>query len=415
MIHRFILGVLCAISVSGAVAAQEYEITVHAGEVDRIASPVCAVLEAPATAQSATVTDPEGNTLPAQLTVPGILDPDAEASAWELHFVLPKLEKGKSVRLKAVLSPERPAESPFAWKTVPNEYTELLCDGRPVIRYMRPILDRSSKEAAEATFRMYHHVYAPNGTQRLTKGPGGLHQHHRGLFFSYNHITYDGDKQCNPWAGPGYDEAYEFDAGTILEEAGPVLGRHVVAIEWRANESRAVAKESRQLTAYAVPKGTIIDFATEVATAGGKVKLDGNAQHAGFQIRAHEEVTDKTAKETYYLRPDGKGEPGQVKNPDDAEKTDLCKNEPWKGMCVLIGGKRYTMLYIDSPENPKPCWYSERDYGRFGSYFKYELDEGKNLKAKYRVWIQEGEMTLEEAVALAADFAQPVQVESKAM
>ena len=417
-IQRFILAILGLAFLAGIAAAQEMAITVHAGDFDRIQTPVRVVVDVPATAKSVTLTDGKGNTISAQLTGPGILDEAAakegKAGA-ELHFILPKLEKGKSETFKAVFSSDEPKETFFEWKTVPNDYSVLLYENQPVVRYMRPLLDRSSKEAAQASFRMFHHVYDLATGQRLTKGPGGLHQHHRGLFFSYNHITYDGDKQCNPWAGPGYDDAYEFDAGTILEEAGPVLGRHVVAIEWRANESRAVAKEARQLTVYSVPGGTIIDFATDLKTCGGKVKLDGNAQHAGFQIRAHEEVAGKTAKQTYYLRPDGKGDLGKVRNPDAKEQTDACKNEPWKAMSFVVAGKRYTMLYIDSPSNPKPSRYSERDYGRFGSYFKYELDEGKNLQAKYRVWIQSGEMTLEEAQSKAADVATPVKVECKTL
>jgi hypothetical protein len=64
-------------------------------------------------------------------------------------------------------------------------------------------------------------------------------------------------------------------------------------------------------------------------------------------------------------------------------------------------------VYIDHPDNPKPARYSERDYGRFGSYFEYDLEPGTPLNVQYRIWLQEGEMTLEDARRITADFATP--------
>jgi len=44
---------------------------------------------------------------------------------------------------------------------------------------------------------------------------------------------------------------------------------------------------------------------------------------------------------------------------------------------------------VRPPRNPKEARFSERDYGRFGSYFEYDLDEGKPLTVNYRLWLQE--------------------------
>ena len=76
-------------------------------------------------------------------------------------------------------------------------------------------------------------------------------------------------------------------------------------------------------------------------------------------------------------------------------------------MSFVIGGKRYTVLRINHPDNPKESRGSERDYGRFGDYFEYDLTPDNPLKLKYRVWVQEGEMTVEECSALAAGFVFP--------
>jgi hypothetical protein len=79
-------------------------------------------------------------------------------------------------------------------------------------------------------------------------------------------------------------------------------------------------------------------------------------------------------------------------------------------MSFVVVGRRYTAVYLDHPDNPKEARYSERSYGRFGSYFEYDLDEQRPLEINYRLWLQEGEMTIEEASALSADFVAPLEV-----
>jgi hypothetical protein len=108
------------------------------------------------------------------------------------------------------------------------------------------------------------------------------------------------------------------------------------------------------------------------------------------------------------VRTDGKGAVGETRNWDvnsrNAELNAQCENRPWLAMSVVIGGNRYTVLYIDHPNNPKPARYSERDYGRFGSYFVADVTQEKPLDVKYRVWVQEGEMTVEECAAKQREF-----------
>ena len=112
---------------------------------------------------------------------------------------------------------------------------------------------------------------------------------------------------------------------------------------------------------------------------------DGDPQHAGFQFRASNEVAAKNAKQTYYVRPkDGKDAQGKTKNwPGNKDMTNL----PWKAQSVVVEDQRYFTVYLDHPDNPKPSFYSERDYGRFGSYFKSEATPEKPVKIKYRLVI----------------------------
>jgi hypothetical protein len=77
-------------------------------------------------------------------------------------------------------------------------------------------------------------------------------------------------------------------------------------------------------------------------------------------------------------------------------------------MSFVLGDKRYTAVYLDHPRNPKEARYSERDYGRFGSYFEYEVTDERPLAVNYRIWLQDGELTGEDAARLDGDFDSPV-------
>ena len=73
-------------------------------------------------------------------------------------------------------------------------------------------------------------------------------------------------------------------------------------------------------------------------------------------------------------------------------------------MSFVLDGKRYSVEYIDSPSNPGEKRYSERDYGRFGCYFEYMLTPDHPLLLNHRIWLQEGEMTGDQAIAFQEGF-----------
>lgn len=380
--------------VSARAASKGLTLTVNAGEHDRQNTPVCLLVDAPAGAKSVCLADGDGKVIAGQLTARGLQNAGKEGQS-ELHFVVPKLERGESLKLTAQFSDES-AERGFSWKEEAGEYAELSLGERPIVRYICKTLTDENREEA---YKVYHHVYDPAGTRFITKGPGGKYPHHRGLFFGYRNVTYGDGQKANTWSGRTTPQTH---AGFLAQEAGPVLGRHLASVDWRGSKNDVYLNEKRELTVYNTPGGTLIEFNSRLATAGGPVRLDGNAPHAGFQFRADQEVAEGTEKLTYYLRPDGKGELGQA----CAKAFDL----PWDAISFVLDEHRYTVLYVDHPTNPKPTEYNERTYGRFGSFFPYDLDEGKDLTVKYRVWVQDGEMTAEQATALCDDFVDPPKV-----
>lgn len=402
-----------------AAGAIGYTLRIEAGDHDRTNTPICVLLtEAEqqanlnpkllAEARSVVLADKQGQRIPAQLAAPGLLSADADRPglvAKELHFVLPELACGQSMELTATLSDQADDQGGFAWKHEPKQFAELSCQGRPVLRYMCRPVDDSSPQAREETYKVYHHLYDPRGTRFLTKGPGGLYTHHRGLFYGFNRTSYEGAGRVDIWhCGT---QAYQLHEAFLAEEAGPVMGRHLLAIGWHGPGDKLFAEEKRELAVYGVPGGHLIQFVSQLTSKVPSLRLDGDPQHAGFHFRAAQEVAEGDQKLTYYLRPDGKGEPGETRNWAAGKPDPRTVNLPWNAMSFVIDGRRYTAVYLDHPQNPKEARYSERTYGRFGSYFEYEFQEDKPLLVRYRLFVQEGEITSERAAELSADWVDP--------
>jgi hypothetical protein len=86
------------------------------------------------------------------------------------------------------------------------------------------------------------------------------------------------------------------------------------------------------------------------------VKLHGDREHAGIQFRAAAEVDLPKTKFTYPK------EGADVKNDRDY---------PWFAATFTLRDKRYSVIYLNHPENPQGAEISAyRDYGRFGAFFR---------------------------------------------
>ena len=354
-----------------------------------------------------------GGMAPAQITGPALTDDPAVKQY--LVFVLPKLKAGESITATPATVNYVVAPPQFAFIEKMGEPTELVYGGvnakRKVLQFFN--LPHDPKDHY-FTFKPFHNVYDPlKGEFMLTNtsaktAKDGQFPHHRGLFFGFNRISYGDNKTADIWHGT--ENVYSQFDKSLATESGEVLGRQRVAISWHGKDGQTFASEVREVTAYAATGGTLIDWSTTLSTALEKVRLDGDPQHAGFHFRAHQEVSKNGKANTYYLRPDGQGQIGETRNWDVKGKDPKAVNLPWNAMSFVVAGKRYTVLRINHPDNPKDSRGSERDYGRFGDYFEYDLTPANPLKLKYRVWVQEGEMTVEQCQALAAAFVAPPAV-----
>lgn len=407
-----------------------FQFEVAAGEIDRRDSVVKLLLEEGENwPPVVTLTDPSGKRVLGQLGVPSIAWGDAGAGKLELTFLLDELDAGQTLAFTATREGLNPHVA-FQWHQDGAGEAELRYSShgvdKPMLQYMYAPLDESTPETREATYKVFHHTFTPRGDRLLTKGPGGLYPHHRGLFYGFNRITHGGGQKADVWhCKNGASQTHE---QTLLESAGPVYGRQTVRLSWRGEDGEPFATETREMTVYRIGDQNQIDFCSLLETTGGDVRLDGDPQHAGFQFRATQEVPDHTKGETFYIRPDGQGKPGEFRNwsakKDETELNRGHVNLPWNAMCIRLpvadgeetssrrrpAPSQFTIGYLDHPENPKPARFSERDYGRFGSYFEYSLRDDQPLLLQYRVTVGEGVGTPESLDAAARDFTQPVLV-----
>jgi hypothetical protein len=387
-----------------------YEITVTAGKQALTNAPIRVPLDVPTgQGQTVLVRQRDARALRVgQLIEPALYEvappPGERLVRRDLVFVLDRLDAGRSATFTVDLLDKAPADAApkdvFAW----DQAGDTLSLGKaPVLRYEHPKLDESTPEKREATFKVFHHVYSPDGSRLVTKGVGGKYTHHRGLFYGFMKVTYGDNQTVDIWHCKG--DTHQAHDKALSQEAGPVVGRQRVRIGWHGNKKELFAVEERDLTVFAVPGGRLIEFASKVTPLKGVMKVDGDPQHAGFHFRADNEV-DRNSAQTIYIRPDGVGKPGETRNWDPKTMkgpVDL----PWNAMSFVLGDKRYTAAYLDHPSNPKEARYSEREYGRFGSYFVAEATPEKPLVVRYRVWVQDGQMKPEEVAALSAAFVEP--------
>ena len=103
------------------------------------------------------------------------------------------------------------------------------------------------------------------------------------------------------------------------------------------------------------------------------------------------------------------GKPAETRNWDPQTRKGPV-NMPWDAMSFVLSTNRYTVAYLDRPENPKEARFSEREYGRFGSYFEYTIEKDKPLTVAYRIWLQNGLMKPAEVAVLSSDFGDPANV-----
>ena len=269
----------------------------------------------------------------------------------------------------------------FAVQDTAGDHADVLLDGKIVARYMYAF-DKSTKERLLETFKPYLHIFDAEGKAPITKGPGGVFPHHRGIFIGWNKISYDG-KSFDRWHMPDGQIIHQ----KFAESKGDATSCTLTAINnWNDKAEKPFLQEQRTMVfrKATAPGRITVDCTFKITAIAGDVVLDGDPEHAGIHYRPAKELT---TTETVYYYPVEKAAPHK----------DL--DYPWVGMTYTLAGKQYSIVEVSHPENPKGTkWSAYRDYGRFGAFPKAEIKKGETLTLKYRFLIIDGEMPAADAI-----------------
>jgi hypothetical protein len=282
-------------------------------------------------------------------------------------------------------------------------YRDLLFGDQPIYRYMNKPFDPANRDQ---TNKPFHHVFGMHGEGYITKGPGGLETHHRGLFFGY------GTQYGNFWTCKDVDQRH-LENVQEREFAGPLAARMASTVNWEAKDGKPVVRDTREVTVWRIgPDETILDFQILVQSLGGDVQLTGDPHHGGFHFRAIDEVAAPTGGATQPSL--HKGAATYIR-PASAKliKDDNWSDTPWVACTFSVKENPYLVLHMDDPKNPKPTTYSTRPYGRFGAFFKTTVKEHEPLSLRYRIILLDGKThtnaTAESLAPMYSDFvSQPV-------
>ncbi len=352
-----------------------------------------------------------------QLTAPGLLTEyiqpaGADLVRRDLFFQILSAKAGTVTKAKVELKPSGLLGYGFGWKSKEGEYAELSLNyGRmPVLRYLHSPYDNSTQQKHDRTCKVSHCLYNFRATKSAKVED--LYARPHTLLYAFDKVTLDDGRECDIWNGKP-NHTHQAHTGFSATEVGRVVARQRVTVEWRGPKKEVFAKEEREITAYNFgPRGTMIDFVSRLKTTGGVVKLRGDPRASGFHFQAHDAVRE-SAKQTYFIQPDGKGALGETRNPDPKAKKEPVP--PWEACSYVIENRRYTVAMLNHPSNPAGARRSESDSGQLGCSFDWDLTEKKPLIVTYRIWLQNGEMTVERIDTLSKLFQDPPKVTVSAL
>jgi len=318
-----------------------------------------------------------------------------------LMFIQKKLLSAVLLCLVAAPCAPAPADDVFRWQTDEKAgTTDLFLGQQPVLRYMHAYDDSTPQRLLE-TYKVYHHIFGPGSGTMITKGAGGKYTHHRGLFIGWNRTGFEG-KSLDFWH---CKQGAHLRHIRFVEKSGDVeRGTMTAEIHWNDAADRPVIVEHRTVTVRQeqATGGWQVDWSTRLDSRRGRITLEGDRQHAGFQFRAAQVVAERNSAR--YQRPaeiDQRPEAIQV---GDRGNPPPHINLGWFAMNCEVKGQRYTIEYFDNPGLPRPALFSERPYGRFGTFFKTVLNEDRPLELKYRVVVRAGTSSVEEIQARCDAF-----------
>jgi hypothetical protein len=258
----------------------------------------------------------------------------------------------------------------------PRDPNDLVLATRRVATLVAAPYDRDQHRA---TFKIFHHLYAGDGTL-LTKGLGGEFEHHRGLFLGWNQLRHGG-QQYDFWHGHRGEHQ-------TLSGFTSASNTQSLEIAWRGADGGIVLREERHLSAgwlelfaRSPDPSPVLQIDAMLHAVDGAVTLAGDPQHSGQQFRALDRFAAAGGPKVRYLRPPA------AKGHDNDVWTD-CE---WIAAVLPLPTGEVTVLRVELPGNPPATW-STRDYGRFGATWSCTVEPGQPLRLRVAYVVADGAM-----------------------
>lgn len=274
----------------------------------------------------------------------------------------------------------------FKFQNNKDDTSDILFDGKLIARYMHGF-DTSTKETTHATYKPFLHVFDENAKGFITKGPGGLYTHHRGIFIGFSKLEKDG-KKYDTWHMKNCAQVHKSFSNVSEDAESATFTSHV---DWQDNQGNLLLVEQRQFKFLTPPDKAyvLIEQTSSLEAVNGDVKLAGDPEHAGVQFRPANEIVKEETQFVFHET-----------DVDPKKNKDL----PWVGQTFQIPSGKYSVVMLNHPANPKgTVWSAYRDYGRFGAYPTFEIPDGETRALRYRFIIGSGPMistdTIEQSLA----------------
>jgi hypothetical protein len=275
------------------------------------------------------------------------------------------------------------ADDGFQLKDTAGQHLDVLHNGTLVGRYMYA-LDLSSSERRHDTYKPFLHVFDPQGSAPITKGPGGRYTHHRGIFRGWSRLSLN-NKSYDTWHMRGVVQKHLEFTEQQADQDGASFGSQ---IRFQTDDGEVLLEEQRTMAFLPPPKPAyaVIDVTSTVKAVAGAIRLHGDPEHAGLQFRP---ANDVIGAQTQYLFPG--------KDTDPRRDRDLT----WVAESFVINGdQRFTVVYMNHPENSDGAIFSAyRSYGRFGAWFNGEVSAEGEKTTRVRFVILDSDLP-------SADFIQ---------
>jgi hypothetical protein len=288
-----------------------------------------------------------------------------------------------AILVAAMVSARGAAEPRFAFREITPASLELTENGKPVFVYnFGGVLAEGFPEKMRRACYL-HPVYAPDGTQ-LTDDFNKNHAHHRGIFWAWEVVTYDGQTN-DVWTVKGFRQ--RFVRWKARESTGAVA-RLAVENGWYAGEKKFM-KEDVEIVAHPTENDRrVLDFTLQFEAMDKPVTIVGTPVdqkgYGGFAFR--------TAPR------DGGGEKTVIRTDKGvAEKDGVLARHPWAEIVGSFEGKKESIRIEDDASNPgypRNGWLLRHSFALLNpSYPGLEpltLEAGKPLVLKYRVILSSG-------------------------